>query len=192
MFNIVHATTYGGVKTMRKVILFIAASLDGFIARENGEIDWLIDSEGGEGDNGYNEFYSGISTVIMGNSTYKHVLVLSEHFPYTDKEVYVFTTEKEKTSPPEFQYFNGSATELINQLRNNGQDGDIWLVGGSNLAETFFKEQLVDEIIVTYIPILLGKGIPLFNEHTPETALHLKSVKTYNQFVTLHYDFLKK
>jgi dihydrofolate reductase len=177
---------------MRKVVLFIAASLDGFIARENGEIDWLIESEGGEGDNGYKEFYDGISTVIMGNSTYKHVLVLSEQFPYADKEVYVFTAEPDKINPPELQYYSGSASELVNELREKDQAGDIWLVGGANLAETFFRKKLVDELILTYIPVVLGRGIPLFNENTPETSLNLKSVKTYNQFVTLHYDFLNK
>lgn len=176
---------------MRKVILFIAASLDGFIARENGEIDWLIESEGGEGDNGYGEFYDGISTVIIGNSTYKHILELEDHFPYKNKEVYVFTSEKNKENPPEFQYFSGDAAELINHLKVKDAPGDIWLVGGANLAETFFKEKLVDELILTYIPVVLGSGIPLFNRNTPETSLHLKKVKTYNQFVALHYDFLK-
>ncbi|MDR7071409.1 dihydrofolate reductase family protein [Fictibacillus barbaricus] len=177
---------------MRKVVLFIAASLDGFIARENGEIDWLIESEGGEGDNGYKEFYDGISTVIMGNSTYKHVLILSEQFPYADKEVYVFTAEPDKINPPELQYYSGSASKLIDELRTKDQPGDIWLVGGANLAETFLREKLVDELILTYIPVVIGRGIPLFNENTPETSLHLKSVKTYNQFVTLHYEFLNK
>ncbi|WNB91206.1 dihydrofolate reductase family protein [Bacillus sp. NEB1478] len=177
---------------MRKVVLFIAASLDGFIARENGEIDWLIESEGGEGDNGFKEFYDSISTVIMGNSTYKHILVLSEHFPYANKEVYVFTSKSQEINPPEFQYYSGSASKLINELRKKDQPGDIWLVGGANLAETFFKENLIDELILTYIPVVLGRGISLFNEHTPEKSLNLKSVKTFNQFVTLHYDFQNK
>lgn len=74
----------------RKTILYIAASVDGFIAREDGSIDWLDDFEG-EGDNGYGDFYQTIDTVILGRSTYEHIKVLTADFPYKDKTCYVLT-----------------------------------------------------------------------------------------------------
>lgn len=82
----------------RQVVLYIAVSLDGYIARENGEIDWLYDVEG-EGDNGYSEFYQTIDTVLMGNKTYEHTFELADQFPYPDKGCYVFSRSERQPSP---------------------------------------------------------------------------------------------
>lgn len=83
--------------TKRKVVLFIAASLDGYIARENGSLDWLDVIEG-KGDNGFTEFYQTIDTMIMGNATYDHLMTLVNKFPHSDKTCFVFLVLKKTGS----------------------------------------------------------------------------------------------
>ncbi|MFF2483502.1 dihydrofolate reductase family protein [Paenibacillus sp. NPDC058071] len=168
----------------RPVALYIAVSLDGYIARENGEIDWLYEAEG-EGDNGYSEFYETIDTVLMGNKTYEHTFELADQFPYPDKRCYVFSrSEQEPTSHVTF--VTGDVPEFIEELKE--QDGSkIWIVGGAEILDIFLKNNLVDEFIITVIPTILGKGIPLFKKDNPELKLFLAETKRYGQMVQLHY-----
>lgn len=77
----------------REIVLFIAASLDGYIAKENDDLEWLMETEG-EGDNGYTEMYETIDTIIMGKKTYDYVVEHTETFPYLDKACYVFLVQK--------------------------------------------------------------------------------------------------
>ena len=110
---------------MRKLKLYIATSLDGYIAGPNGEIDWL--DIGGDADHGYQEFYASIDTTLMGNSTYP--LTLTVEFPYPDKTNYFFT----KGTPPQdtahVQFVSGDIAAFVRSLKE--QPGkDIWLVGG--------------------------------------------------------------
>ncbi|MCF6094931.1 dihydrofolate reductase family protein [Microaerobacter geothermalis] len=173
--------------TQRKVILYIAISVDGYIARENGDIDWLLEAETqGEGDNGYAEFYKTIDTVLMGKKTYDQVLTLVDEFPYPQKKCYVFSTSESR----EDQYVDFVSENVVSFTRRlKQQEGtNIWLVGGAELLDTFLKEKLVDEFIITIIPIMLGKGIPLFKADNPEYKLHLKETTRYGQFVQIHYE----
>lgn len=169
----------------RKVIVFIATSLDGYIATKDDSLDWLFKVEG-EGDNGYSEFLSTIDTVILGRRTYEWIMnVEKENFPYKDKKCYVFT--KSKLEPTEnVEFVDGDMVEFINSLKCL-EGGDIWLVGGGNLLSHVIKENLVDEFIITVAPTIIGKGIPLFKEHDNEIELELKSVRRFNQFAELHY-----
>jgi dihydrofolate reductase len=170
----------------RKVILYIAASVDGYIARENGEIDWLEEAGSkGEGDSGYGEFYNTIDTVLLGRKTYDHVLVLANEFPYKDKTCYVFSNEQNQEAE-HVQFINEDAAAFTKKLKAE-TGGDIWLVGGAGLLDTFIKEKLVDEFIITVIPIILGKGIPLFKSNNPECELKLKETRRYGEFVQMHY-----
>lgn len=171
----------------RNLVLYIAASLDGYIAREDDALDWLFKADAkGQGDNGYAEFYEGIETILMGRKTYEQILILENgSFPYKGKECYVFSgTEREDTG--EVQFISGDITDFTNRLKS--RDGNaIWLVGGGELLQTFLREKLVDEIILTVIPVILGKGIPLFIEGAYESELSLKEMKQFNQFAQLHY-----
>ena len=83
----------GGKDMSREIVLFIAASLDGYIAKENDDLQWLMETEG-EGDNGYTEMYETIDTIIMGKKTYDYVVEHTETFPYLDKACYVFRVQK--------------------------------------------------------------------------------------------------
>ncbi|MBK3496282.1 dihydrofolate reductase [Viridibacillus sp. YIM B01967] len=167
----------------RKVILYIAMSLDGFIARTNGAIDWLDDAvEKGDGDNGYTAFYGTVDTVIIGRKTYDQVLTLADDFPYRDKECFVFSnTVQTDTSYVEF--VNEDVGTFVGALKER-EGGDIWLVGGAGLVDSFLKAGLIDEMIITVIPVLLGEGIPLFKEQANLQLIH--SVR-YGEFMQLYY-----
>lgn len=166
---------------MRKVVLFIASSLDGYIARVNGDIDWLFTDQ----NYGYTKFLDSIDTVFMGRKTYEQVLTFGE-YPYQEKKSYVFTKNLDFSAIYDVEV----VTELesfVNNLRLlDGQN--IWLVGGSLLIRDFLNKNLVSEIILSVHPIILGDGIPLFaNPNT--TALQLTGCQTYSSgLVQLSYD----
>ncbi len=169
----------------RKVVLYIAASLDGYIATKEDSLQWLFDVEG-EGDNGYSEFYETIDTILIGRRTYDWVMEAEKgKFPYENKQCYVFSkTMSGKHDNVEF--VNEDVVTFTNRIKEV-KGSNIWVVGGGDLLHSFIKENLVDEFIITIAPTILGKGIPLFKDVGFETKLTLKSVKKYNQFAELHY-----
>ena len=171
----------------KNIILYIATSLDGFIAKKDGSIDWLSPYEKGPEDYGYNEFYKKIGTVIMGNNTYKQVLTFGE-FPYRGKDCFVFSRNKDKDKDENVTFVNKSAIDLISQL-DLRENKNIWLVGGASIVDEFLKSDLIDKFIISIIPILLGDGIPLFKGRSNETKLELIDVKTFDSgLVQLHYN----
>lgn len=169
----------------RKVILYIAVSLDNYIARDNDDVDWLVgDGSNPNVDNGYEEFYKNIDTVIMGKSTYDQVLTFGE-YPYKDSKGYVYTRNKIESN--EYVEFTcEDPKELITRLKNqNGKN--IWIVGGADIVDIFLKEDLIDEFIIATIPTILGKGIPLFKENNKEVKLKLVESKIFDGIVQSHY-----
>ncbi len=169
----------------RKLLLFIAVSLDGYIATKEDSLDWLFSVEG-EGDNGYTEFYETVDTVLMGKRTYDWVMDHVEDFPYQNKACYVFTRSDEKDTK-DVQFVHGDIVTFTNQLKQK-EGENIWIVGGGELLSAFMKEQLIDEMIITVAPVLLGSGIPLFKIGESRANLTLKQTRTFNQFVELHYE----
>lgn len=169
----------------RKIKVFIAASLDGYIATLEDRLDWLFRTEG-EGDNGYQEFLSTVDTVVMGRRTYNWIRQeTGDDFPYREQQCYVFS--RHPHSPDErVTFIQEPASDFAKHLRQ--QTGkDIWLVGGGLLLHEFASLQLVDEWFITVTPTLLGDGIPLFHKVPFETRLHLLGMRRFNQFVELHY-----
>lgn len=172
----------------RKIVLFIATSLDGYIATENESLEWLFKIEG-EGDNGYSEFIETVDTVIMGRKTYDWIMSHEENLQYDNQKIYVFSkTLKGKNENVEF--VNEDIKEFVRKLKEK-EGKDIWLVGGGDLLYYFIKERLVDEFIITIAPTIIGNGIPLFKEIDFELELSLKSMTRYNQFAALHYELKK-
>lgn len=170
---------------MRKIKLFIACSLDGFIAREDGGVDWLFT----DADYGFKKFFSSIDTMLMGRKTYEKGIELGDR-PDKGKKWYVFSRRKEKKEKTlEFvKYSSGFVKKL---LRSKGKD--MWLVGGSEIISLFIKDALLDEIIVYVHPIILGNGIPLFKKNDTEMKLRLVGTTPYKSgLVGLHYKLLKK
>ncbi|RAM49090.1 MAG: dihydrofolate reductase [Hapalosiphonaceae cyanobacterium JJU2] len=160
---------------MRKIRLYIASSLDGYIARTSGDVDWLFTDQ----DYGYAEFISQINTVIMGNKTYRQILSFGE-YPYKNKQGIVLSTSLSGQFDQNVQFVGGDLQELISTLRQSA-DGDIWLVGGSKTIHDFMKHGFVDELILSIHPIILGDGIPLIvKDPSIETALELQDMKNYD------------
>lgn len=168
----------------RKVVLFIAMSLDGYIAREDGGLDWLYAVEG-EGSNGFDEFYQTIDTILMGRKTYHHLLSLVSEYPHADRKTFVFSRSTNEQDP-HVEYVSEEIPSFVRQLKQQ-EGSNIWLVGGSGLVDPFLKAKCVDEIILTIAPVILGNGIPLFQPNHPEKKLELKDTKVYGQFVQMHY-----
>jgi dihydrofolate reductase len=148
---------------MTKILVYIASSLDGFIARENGDIDWLPKLT----ESGYDAFYKSVDTVIMGKTTYDQVLTFGE-YPYKDKKSFVLTSTNQNKD---------ENAEFVSDVEKFVKDGfpnageNIWLVGGAQIISSFLKQGVVDEIIISVIPILLGKGIHFFKNTENETKL---------------------
>ncbi|PZT53748.1 dihydrofolate reductase family protein [Paenibacillus silvae] len=172
--------------TSSKTILYIAISLDGYIARLDGSVDWLFDVEGDGGDNGYAAFYQTIGSVVMGRSTYEEVLILSEDFPYADRPTYVLSRSEQ---PPALhvQFTAESLETLIPRLKQTSE-GDVWIVGGGLLVQSVMDAQLLDEIEVAVIPKVLGEGIPLFPKGTVPTLLKMIRTQTLGQIVSIRYE----
>lgn len=172
---------------MRKIILYIASSIDGYIARQSGEVDWLFTDQ----DYGYTEFFAQIDTVIMGSKTYLQVLNFGE-YPYQEKECFVFSKTLQSETNHNVKFVGSDWKDFINTLRQS-DGGDIWLVGGSAMIYYFMHHNFIDELILSIHPIILGNGIPLIvNDANLETKLELKDVKTYDSgLVQLSYDLNK-
>ena len=170
---------------MRKVVLYIAASLDGYIARPDDSIDWLEDKAyaiEGE-DYGYSEFIQTIDTTLMGHSTYKVILGFDTPFPLPTETNFVFSRSAGHTDTAQVKFINTDAVAFVQELKQQ-QGKAIWLMGGGQLNTLLLNARLIDEIILTYIPIVLGAGIPLFAAGAQETRLNVSSSKTYpNGFV---------
>ena len=168
---------------MTKVTAYIASSLDGFIARENGSVDWLPENA----ESGYTDFYKSIDTVIIGKTTFDQILTFGK-YPYNDKKSFVFTrTNQNKDENVKFLL---NVEEFIKEgFPDAGEN--ILLVGGAQIIASFLKNQAVDEIIISLIPILLGKGIPLFKNIENEIKLEFIKTRKFDQLVEMHYRVLK-
>lgn len=170
----------------RNVVLFIASSLDGYIATKEESLEWLYKVEG-EGDNGFSQFYDTVDTVLMGKKSYDWIMKQDlQQFPYENKNCYVFTRSLARNTE-NVQFVNPDITDFIHVLKS--QPGkNIWLVGGGELLHSFIQKNLVDELIITVAPTIIGRGIRLFREGDYQLDLSLKGTRNFNQFVELHYE----
>ncbi|TFE00774.1 dihydrofolate reductase family protein [Jeotgalibacillus sp. R-1-5s-1] len=168
---------------MHKNKLYIAISLDGMIAKEDDSLEWLEAAEG-LGDNGYQAFYDSISSVVMGNRTYRKVMEMTDDFPYPDRPSYVLSRTQQED--PNVTFTSGSLKTLLPELQKK-HNGDVWIVGGGELVKHCLEHQLIDEFQIAIIPVVLGSGIPLFPKGTAFTELKLTKVEQFNQITMLHY-----
>ncbi len=172
----------------RKLILYVAMSLDGYIADPQGRIDFLNDFS--LSDTGYDAFYDTVDTLIMGSTTYRQIRdeLSPGAWPYKGKQCYLYTRQSHIYSgdshvipvdiPPE---------RLLREIRR--QPGkNIWLAGGGRLVNTFLMENLIDIYMIYVIPVLLGDGLPLFPRGFPKTNLNLKSCIPLGQMAELIYE----
>ncbi|MFC6996910.1 dihydrofolate reductase family protein [Rufibacter roseus] len=172
----------------RKVVLYIAMSLDGYIAKEDDNIDFLSKVEEPGEDYGYHAFQHTVDTLIWGRRTYDKVLSFGmSEFPHKDKKCYVLS--KSKTGQDEnVEFYGGSLTELISSLKQQ-QGKNIYCDGGGEVVSALLKENLIDQLIISIIPHLLGSGIRLFQDGRPEQNLTLTHSSTFKSgLVQLWYN----
>lgn len=174
---------------MRKISLFIAMSLDGYIAKPNDDLSFLklVEKEGE--DYGYAEFTDTIDTLIIGRKTYDYVLkeIGPSHYDNGKRDVYVIT----RTERPQIGrtiFYTGDITELVKRLKS-GKGKNIYCDGGAEVINELLKHDLIDELIISIIPILLGNGTRLFKDGRPEQILEFIAAKTFETGLTqLHYE----
>lgn len=168
---------------MAKIKLYIAASIDGYIARTDSDLDWLMEYPITPDFNyGYNDFFESVDSVIMGGKTYRDILNMDVVYPYESKKSYVITRNS-ITSPKENIYFvSDDVIGMVSELKKN-QGKDIWLVGGGEIVALFLRHNLIDEMIVTTVPVILGNGIPLFPVNQNESQWNLKETESYKNGV---------
>jgi dihydrofolate reductase len=175
----------------RKVILYIATSVDGYIAKPNDDLGFLslVQKEGE--DYGYADFIKKVDTVIMGRKTYDWIMKQVDEFPHADKNTYIIT----RTARPDAGmtvFYTGNIKDLVVRLK--GEKGEnIFIDGGAEVVHELLKEKLIDEFVISVIPILVGNGLKLFNDGRPEQRLKLVSVKHFDTGLTqLHYERIDK
>jgi dihydrofolate reductase len=168
--------------------VFIATSIDGFIAKKDGGIDWLLELPNPEGsDFGFADFMRGIDAIVMGRNTYEFAASLPEWL--YEKPVIVLS--KTMNAIPDkligkIELLNAQPSEVVKRL-NSRQYNNLYIDGGKTI-QNFLAEDLIDELIITRIPILLGEGIPLFaNSGKEQKFIHLKTEIFNNSLVKSHY-----
>ncbi|MDO5540844.1 MAG: dihydrofolate reductase family protein [Eubacteriales bacterium] len=172
---------------MRKVILFIAMSLDRYIADKNGSVDWL-DGQGGNEENidTYSIFIKDIDTVVMGWNTYHQIVteLSPAEWVYDDLTSYVITHRG--LSSTNKIIFTENACDIVRKLKQE-QGKNIWICGSANIIQQLMKDDLIDEYYISVIPTILGSGICLFGTLPKEIKLKLIYTQTCNGITDLVY-----
>lgn len=178
---------------MAKVILYSAISLDYKIARLDGGIDWLhhpdyyIEGE----DFGYQAFYDSVGYTLMGNNTYRQILAMDIPFPYQTTQNYVFSRFKDTRDTAYVKFARGKVVDFVTKLKGKAEK-DIWLIGGGQINSLLLKAGLIDEMILTFIPVIIGEGIPLFIGDDTQSYWKVSDTQTYdNGFIIVTYQFEK-
>jgi dihydrofolate reductase len=180
-----------------KISVYIATSLDGFIAREDGDIEWLHNSGHGEMDEGedfgYEKFMSTVDALVMGRKTYEKVLSFGGDWPYGKNPVFVLSTSGVKIPDAiseTVSSLSGSPQKIVKQLEKLGYQ-HIYLDGGLTIQK-FLEAGLVDEITITKIPVFIGNGIPLFGPLSKDIKLkHVQTEAFNNGFAQSRYEIFK-
>jgi len=177
-----------------KCSVFIATSLDGYIARKNGDLDWLPGSDGetGSEDYGFYDFFASIDTLVMGRKTYEMALTFKE-WPYRGKNVIVLSSAFPRaleSLSKEAKGTSSSPAALIQQLISSGSE-HVYVDGGKTI-QSFLQANLIQEMTITRIPVLIGEGIPLFGPLTHDIHLQHLSTRAYESgFVQSKYKVTK-
>lgn len=175
-----------GLSARPKISVYIATSMDGFIAKENDGLDWLenINPPGCNEDYGFKEFLSTIDTLVMGRGTYK-IASSVEDWPYKGKRVVVLSQSLSEVRK-DAELYNGDVTTLLHKLHSEGTK-HIYIDGGVTISQ-FIAASLIDQIIISIVPVILGKGISLYKNIINESWYKLLSTQSYpNGLVQLRY-----
>jgi dihydrofolate reductase len=186
---------------MARTRYYCAASLDGYIAETDDTIEWLTGYEGRyEGDGappiagGYDDFYAEIGALAIGSVTYEWILrhlAGGGEWPYSGKPCWILSSRplnEPEGERVDVRIVNAPVADLHAEMLASAVEGDLWIVGGGNVASQFADKGLLDELAVTVVPVVLGKGKPLFERRLPGGAMQLTGVfPRSNGMVELRY-----
>ena len=173
---------------MRKIVLFIAMSLDGYIADTDGKVDWLVGQDSDvEGGDSYADFVNSVDTVIMGWTTYHQIITdLSPgEWVYDNLQSYVIT-HRDCSPKNNITFVSESPCTLVDSLKQKSGK-DIWICGGADIVHQLMQNNLIDKYHISVIPTILGNGIRLFDVIDRKTDLRLITSKNSNGIVELVY-----
>ena len=179
-----------------RVTIHMAASLDGFIARKDGSVDWLETSDKFEGGDTMapefvEAFLKTIDCYVMGSRTYETALAFEARglgWAYGDKPTFVLTSRELRKTRGTVEFYSGELALLVNE-RLKPNFGSIWFVGGGEVSGECLRQGLADEVRYSIMPILIGEGISFFDGLDKDVALHLLEVKAYESgMVALRYE----
>jgi dihydrofolate reductase len=173
---------------MRQIIYSAAASLDGYIAREDGSVSWIpLDPE-----IDFGAMFSRFDVILMGRKTQEISLKMSEGSeganPFAGMESFVFSRSVEPGKRHGVEYVTASPVSLISQLRKSSGK-DLWLMGGGELAADFLRADLIDGISIAVCPVVLGTGIPMFGSGFPERQFRFASQRVYSKSGIIAIDY---
>ncbi len=154
-------------------------SLDGYIARENGDVDWLRMEDLTEATDEMKEFFASVDVILWGRKTYTKGLEMGGDIGMYGNKIknYIFSRTPQTSEHENLQFVSENVNEFVRDLKR--QEGkNIYLMGGGILAKNFFEAGLIDKIILSIQPTILGTGISLFLPHDKQTELELTDVKT--------------
>ena len=161
-------------------------SLDGYIATNDNNLDFLSMVEQQGEDYGYQAFVKTVDTVIIGRKTYEKVIAMGYEYPHKDKDVYIIT-RTEQPAIGSFKFYPGSLPDLVAALKNK-PGKNIYCDGGAEIVNELMKNNLIDDYIISILPIMLGSGIKLFKEDRPEQKLKLITSKQFDKgLLQVHY-----
>ena len=169
---------------MRKIILCVAVSLDGFIEGPNGEYDWCFTDQ----DYGMKEFFARVDAIFMGRKSYEMVSKMEGENPWKGITTYVFSNSLREIHADDAKLVSGDIVSEVTAIKKS-PGKDIWLFGGASLLTTFINSDLVDEYWLAVHPILLGEGKPLFQNVEGRKKLKLVNQKSYTSgLISLFYE----
>ncbi|MGH2924090.1 MAG: dihydrofolate reductase family protein [Solirubrobacterales bacterium] len=165
-----------------------AATLDGYIADSDDGLDWLLGYEGSS----YEPFYAGVGALVSGSTTYEFVLEHLEKWPYAGKPYWVLSS-RELVRPDgaedEVRIVDASVAEIHDRVVESAGGANAWVVGGGNVASQYAAAGLLDELLLTVVPVVLGAGKPLFEDPLPG-PVHLTGTSVFRSgMVELRYEF---
>jgi dihydrofolate reductase len=177
----------GLVTKRRKVIVHIATSADGYIARSDGDLEWLTSRPAPEGFYGMNAFMKSVDTKVLGRKTYEASLRMGATFNAKSRTIVFSRSSPPADAPPGVEFVNDAIGPFVGGLRE--QPGkDIWLMGGGEIIASFLDEQAIDEFVISVAPVFIGEGIPLIARRHRHVPLALRSIERFEDgLVQLHY-----
>lgn len=177
----------------RKIIVYIATSVDGYIARPDGDVAWL-DRPRPKGNYGYGEFFNGIDAILWGRKTYSKGLEMGMKAREFGRGIpnYVFSRQAQESAEPGFKFVRDPIKAFAQRMRKK-RGKNIWMMGGGEIIASFLDEGEIDEFHINVVPILIGEGIPLIHPRHRSIRLKLLSSKDFpDGVVSLRYQVTDK